>query len=142
MPNAFVHLDRDSLTITVEFDKEESLVIKKDDLNMSFFSRGAGGQNVNRHMNGVRLIYRIPEQYIIPEKEVFELLTSSIASRSREANMTLAFTQLAEKLENYFYVHKPRKKTKVPKKAKEKRLKDKKKRSQLKDSRQQLPLDL
>lgn len=128
--------------IIVRFEGVDDLEIKKDDLNISFFSRGAGGQNVNRHMNGVRMIYRIPESYINPTQATHELVTSSIASRSKEANLTSSFLQMTEKLEHYFYIKPDRKTTKVPKQEKKKRLENKKKRSQLKESRQQLKLDL
>lgn len=134
---------------TFEFDPENErmgvlipgkmpLVIHKKDLDISYFSGGPGGQNVNRNMNGVRLIYRIPRTHLLPFKRTKELIAKSIAQRSREQNFKQAFADLAQKMAEYFYVAPPRHKTKVPKASKRRRLEDKKKNSQLKSQRKKV----
>ncbi len=137
----FVTFDRDSLTITAALP-EGKLEIKKDDVEISFFSGGPGGQNVNKNQNGVRLIYQIPDEYRRSAQKTRELVTRSIGQRSREQNLAQAFSQLTDKLRRYFYVQPERKKTRIPKKSKEKRLHDKKLQSQKKQSRQNAKAEL
>lgn len=128
MQNDFVSFDREKLEITIHLEKSD-VIIGKNDVYISYFSGGPGGQNVNRNMNGVRLIYRIPEQYRMAAAKTREVVTKSISQRKREQNLTLAFEQLAYKIHRYFYVRPERKKTKIPKSSREKRLKGKKIRS-------------
>ncbi len=142
MEKDFVQLDKDKLLITVKLDDGGMLVIGKDDVDISSFSGGPGGQNVNRNMVGVRLIYRIPEDYLSAAKKTRELVTKSMSQRSHEQNMLQAFRQLADKVRRYFYVQPERKKTKTPKRAKEKRLSNKKMQSQKKQSRKKVFGDL
>jgi len=137
----FFEFDREKMTFTASLPEGE-LKISKEDLEISFFSGGPGGQNVNKNQNGVRLIYRIPEEFRRTAQKTRELVTRSMGQRSREQNLTQAFSQLAEKLRRYFYVRPERKSTRVPKKSKEKRLHDKKFRSQKKQSRQSPKHDL
>ncbi len=139
--NDFVQFDRDNLTITVQLP-EGKLRIKKDDVEISFFSGGPGGQNVNKNQNGVRLIYRIPDVHRRYSQKTRELVTRSIGQRKRDQNITQAFSQLTDKLRRYFYVQPERKKSKISRKSKEKRLQNKKIQSQKKQSRQKVTGDL
>lgn len=132
-----VHFDRDKQVITVQA-KGRSLTIRKDDLEVSYFSGGKGGQNVNRHLNGVRLIYRIPNEFRMPNKKTTTVVTKSLHQRHQEQNLIIAFKQLADKLNSYFYVAPFRKKTKTPRRAKERRLENKKFQSQKKKDRKKV----
>ncbi len=136
MEKNFVTFDREKFTITVDFAGKNKLEINKSDIQISFFSGGPGGQHTNRHMNGVRLIYAIPEEYKRTASKTQELISRSMNQRSQEQNLNQAFSQLAEKIKKYFYVPTRRKKTRVPKGSKERRLSSKKIRSQKKQSRQ------
>lgn len=106
----------------------------KGDLEISYFSGGPGGQNVNKTMNGVRLVFTLSENYRRPGKSPV-LISTCIDERSREQNYAKAWRKLAEKVRAYFYVKPKRKPTKITKSAKEKRLKGKKIRSQIKQAR-------
>jgi len=124
--------------MTVRVSGKGELKIGLEDLSVSYFSGGPGGQNVNKNVNGVRLIYEIPEDYLNAFQKTRQLVTRSISQRSKEQNMKIAFDQLAEKVERYFYVPPNRKKTKVPKGSKEKRLQSKKMRGKLKHDRKKV----
>lgn len=126
MENDFVHFDRDALRITVQFKTKPPLVVDLDHLDISYFSGGPGGQNVNKNMSGVRLIFRIPEGYRMGALKTRELIAKSIGERQREQNLAMAFRTLAGKLRDYFYVKPYRKPTKTPYRAKQKRLTGKK----------------
>ena len=136
MENDFVHFDRDALTITVNFKTKPALVVGLNQIEVSYFSGGPGGQNVNKNMSGVRLIYRIPESYRMGGLKTRELIAKSIGERQREQNMAQAFRTLAGKLRDYFYVKPFRKPTKTPYRAKQKRLTGKKILSLKKQARQ------
>lgn len=127
--------DRGKQLITVKTDNKGTLEIGPDKVSVSYFSGGPGGQNVNKNVNGVRLIYHIPEGYLNAFQKTRQLVTRSISQRSREQNHKVAFDQLAEKLKRYFYVAPKRKNTKVPKGSKMKRLQSKKMRGKLKQDR-------
>ena len=135
MEKDFVEFDRENLTITVHLDDDKDIVISKSNIDISYFSGGPGGQNVNKNMNGVRLIYRIPDEYIRSAQKTRELVTKSMGQRRKEQNVTQAFEQLADKIRRYFYVQPERKKTKTPKSAKEKRIHGKKLRGRTKGLR-------
>lgn len=137
MNTNLITFDRANLIITVNLSKGD-LVIKKDDVQISYFSGGPGGQNVNRNMSGVRIIYHIPDEHRKPFAKTREIVTRSINQRKKEQNLIQAFGQLAQKLNRYFYVKPTRKKTKTPRRAKEKRLKGKKMKSLKKQSRQKV----
>ena len=137
MNEPWFEFDQDAGVITVRLAGKKELRITESDVQHSFFSTGSGGQNVNRHMNGVRLAYEIPPEYRLAQKTK-ELVTRSIAQRSQQSNFQMAFQQLADKVKQYFYIPPFRKKTRTPKKAKERRLSDKKFRSQKKDSRRKV----
>lgn len=137
MEQDFVTYDRDSLTITVRPGGKPDLVIKKENVDISYYSGGPGGQNVNRSMNGVRVIYRIPDDYRRQAFRTQEIMTRSMSQRSQEQNLHQAFEQLAHKLRSYFYVKPRRKKSKVPGWSKKKRMRDKKMHSLKKQTRRQ-----
>ena len=142
MENDFVHFDRDALKITVQFKAKPPLVVDLDHLDISFFSGGPGGQNVNKNMSGVRLIYHIPDGYRMGALKTRELIAKSIGQRQREQNLAEAFRSLADKIRSYFYVKPFRKPTKTPRSAKEKRLGGKKMASLKKRNRKIGKLDL
>jgi ribosome-associated protein len=135
MENDFVEIDRENLKITVHLRGGKDLVIGKYDIEISYFSGGPGGQNVNKNMNGVRLIYRIPTGHLRGGQKTRELVTRSINQRKKEQNIAQAFEQLADKLRRYFYVQPQRKKTRTPKSAKEKRIHGKKMKGRIKELR-------
>lgn len=142
MQKDFVTLDREALKITVVLDHAENLVVTKNDVEISYYSGGPGGQNVNRSMNGVRIIYEIPESHRRGGAKTKELITRSMNQRSQEQNLRRAFEQLFYKLHRYFYVKPTRKKTRVPGSSKEKRLKNKKMQSLKKEARKSPSADL
>ena len=138
MENDFVTFDRDRLTITIRLEGKKDLVLNKDNVDISYFSGGPGGQHANRNINGVRLIYRIPDDYRRIAQKTQQLVTRVIGKRSMHHNLQTAFEQLAHKVRQYFYVPPRRKKTKVPKRAKEKRLRGKKMKSMKKETRKRV----
>lgn len=139
--NQLTTFNKEKLTITVHTHRGE-LVIGKDDVEISFFSGGPGGQNVNKNQNGVRVIYKIPVEFLRPAQKTREIVTRCINQRKREQNIIVAFEQLAEKLGRYFYTPPARKRTRTPRSAKEKRLTSKKLLSQKKQGRQSLKHEL
>lgn len=134
-PNHWFEYDPHNEKIGVLLPGKLPLVITKEDVDVSYFSGGHGGQNLNRHMNGVRLIYRIPSKYQLSFKKTKEIISKSIGQRSREQNFKEAFKHLAEKVELYFYMPPHRKATRVPNASKLKRIAEKKLRGQLKEQR-------
>jgi ribosome-associated protein len=142
MEKDLVEIDRENLKIIVHLGGGKDLVIGKYDIETSYFSGGPGGQNVNKNMNGVRLIYRIPNEYVRGGQKTRELVTRSINQRKKEQNVTLAFEQLADKIRRYFYVQPQRKKTRTPRSAKEKRMYGKKMKGKIKGLRGDVRGDL
>ncbi|MDH5596464.1 MAG: hypothetical protein OEY44_00025 [Candidatus Peregrinibacteria bacterium] len=130
--------DREGQVVTIRVAGKKELKIRLADCEISHFSGGPGGQNVNRHMNGVRLIYRMPEEYVLFHKKTRELIARSMNERSQEQNLRAAFETMAEKLRQYFYVPELRKKTRVPKGSKKKRLENKKLRGRVKEGRKKV----
>jgi len=135
MENDFVHFDRDTQAITVKFKAKPPLVVGLFNLEVSYFSGGPGGQNVNKNMSGVRLIFRIPEGYRMPSRKVHDLIVTCMEQRQREQNMLGAFGSLAGKLRSYFYVKPYRKPTKATYGSKQRRLGGKKIHSAIKRNR-------
>ncbi len=138
MEKDWFEYDREKHQITVRQGDKDKLVITQGDVSVSYFSGGPGGQNVNRNISGVRLIYQIPEDKLNVFQKTRQLVSRSISQRSKERNMKQAFDQLAEKVRRYFYVQPDRKKTKVPKRSKRKRLQSKKMRGKLKQDRKKV----
>lgn len=138
MERDLIKFAREKHEITVCPPGKQPLLVSKDEVEISFFSGGPGGQNVNKNMNGVRLIYRIPESHLLPFRKTRELIARSMNQRSREQNMKDAFAILAEKLQRYFYVPPRREKTRVPKSSKKKRLNEKKSRASIKQDRKKV----
>ncbi|GEM_PF-1418523 len=136
--NDFVTYDPATLTITVNFPNKPPLVIGSHDpnLRLSHFSHGHGGQNVNKHMSGVQLIYSIPPAYRHITLRTQEVTVRCHEQRHQHANMIGAFKHLAEKLHDYFYVPPARISTKLPYRAKIGRLNAKRHQSFKKKNRQ------
>lgn len=114
------------------------LIITKENLDISYFSGGHGGQNLNRHMNGVRLIYRVPSEYQLPFKKTKEIICKCLNQRKREQNYKEALVHLAEKIQAYFYLPPHRTKTKPTRASKQKRITEKKIHSAIKKDRQKV----
>lgn len=138
MEENWFHYDRQNQLITVRQGGKPELKVSPENVSVSYFSGGPGGQNVNKNLNGVRLIYCIPEAHLNVFQKTRQLVTRSMSQRSREQNMRQAFDQLADKIRQYFYVLPPRKKTKTPKRSKENRLQNKKMRGKLKQDRKKV----
>jgi protein subunit release factor A len=138
MEKDFVAFDREKQEITVRFDDGRNLIIGKNNVDISFFSGGPGGQNVNKNINGVQLIYRIPDGYRRESQKTRQLISRSIAERSQPRNLAQAFSQLAHKVRDYFYIPPVRVKSRTPRKAKERRLENKKYQSYKKESRRKM----
>ena len=137
MENDWFKYDRDKQEITVKINGEV-LVINTDNTDISYFSVGPGGQNVNRNLKGVQLIFNIPEEHRRESQKTRQLVTRVMGKRSLHHNIGEAFQQLANKVHHYFYIPTIRKHTKVPRKSKEKRLEDKKIQSQKKEGRKKV----
>jgi ribosome-associated protein len=142
MENDFIHFDRDNQTITVKFKAKPPLVVGLFNLEVSYFSGGPGGQNVNKNMSGVRLIFRIPEGYRMASRKGHDLIVTCMEQRQREQNLLGAFESLAGKLRSYFYVKPYRKPTKATYGSKQRRLGGKKIHSSIKRNRKISGLDL
>ncbi|MFH0820701.1 MAG: peptide chain release factor-like protein [Candidatus Peregrinibacteria bacterium] len=140
----FVTFDHHALTITVAIEGKPPLVIHQHDPNLriSFYSKGHGGQNVNKHMSGVQLIYQIPEAYRHPSIKTSELITRSHEQRHQHQNLALALHHLATKLHDYFYVPPARFPTRPPYYTKVRRLNEKKKHGYKKELRQKPETEL
>jgi protein subunit release factor B len=85
---------------------------------------GPGGQHRNKNYTGVRLVHK-------PSGEV----VTATRRRSYTRNLADAFERLTERLRGRMHRHKPRKKTRIPRKAHRKRLDGKKQRSETKSLR-------
>jgi len=132
-----VDLDRKTMAIRVVLPNGEKMSIGKDEVQISHFSHGKGGQNVNRHLNGVQLIYRIPEALRRHARKTQQLLVRAGQERSLERNMIQAFEQMREIIFRYFYIAPTRFPTKIGKGVKKRRMQEKQLHS-LKKRRRQL----
>ena len=137
MENDFVLFNPEKQEITVDLNGD-NLVINKNNVDISYFSGGPGGQNVNRNLKGVQLIFRIPDEHRRISQKTQQLVTRVMGKRSLHHNLQTAFEQLTHKIRDYFYIPPVRKKTKTPQKVKERRLKDKKFQSQKKENRKKI----
>ena len=118
-------------------------------------AQGAGGQNVNKVASAIHLRFDIVNCTALPQEIKQRLLQRSdhrITAdgiviikaqqfRTQERNRSDALERLVELLRSALVVAKPRKKTKLPKRAKQKRLDSKRKRSQLKQTRSRVDDD-
>lgn len=138
MEEEWFKYDRENHKITVQQGDKEEFTITSDDVSVSFFSGGPGGQNVNRNVSGVQLIYHIPDEHLNTFQKTRQLVSRSICQRSKTQNMKQAFDQLADKVRRYFYVLPERKKTRTPRRSKEKRLQNKKMRGKVKQDRKKV----
>jgi len=112
-------------------------------------SGGPGGQHVNTSATRVELEFDVTSSSALTEEQkalILERLGSRIDSagvlrlaasehRSQYRNREEAMARLAKLLEDALRVRKPRRKTKVPRAAKEARLEQKKRRSETKRKR-------
>lgn len=138
MEKIWFEYDRNIQRIIIRQENKEAFSITPDDVSVSFFSGGPGGQNVNKNINGVQMIYHIPEERLNVFQKTRQLVSRSIGQRSRDQNMKQAFDQLAEKAKRYFYVFPERKETKIPERSKKKRLQNKKMRGKVKQDRKRV----
>lgn len=138
MQNDFVTFDPEALSLVVNFQGQAPLLVHQHDPNLaiSHFSHGHGGQNLNKHQNGVRLIYTIPEFYRRADRSEHVIEVRCHEQRHQHQNLELAFKHLAEKLHEYFYVAPPRIETQTPFHAHRERLEFKRHRSKKKSLRQ------
>ena len=118
--------------LNVKFQISENKFIEINDKNteITYFSKGNGGQNLNKHEKGVRLKYTIKNN-----GEIKSIIAKCIDQRSLEQNFKKAIKQLIKKIRKHFYKKPDRKESKIPNKAKLKRLNDKKINSQKKEDR-------
>lgn len=122
-----VRFDRDNCLITVHHPNGD-LAIGRDNIALSHFSGGPGGQKVNKTMKGVQLRFTVPESHAVNAVRTRELIVRCINQRSLEQNTLQAFAQLAEKLRAYFYVKPRRRPTRPTRGSRETRLEVKKER--------------
>ncbi|QQR83534.1 hypothetical protein IPJ72_07175 [Candidatus Peregrinibacteria bacterium] len=126
MKKPILHFDWKEGVCRVECPDGPDISIHRDDVSVSYYSRGSGGQHLNRHMSGVRLAYRIPVEFRRKEAKTKEIITRCIAHRSQHKNYLCALDELGRKLAHYFTIQAVRKHSKVPGFSKVKRLHDKK----------------
>lgn len=127
-------MESSPFSIKVFFRSKPPLTITEGDVQVSYFSGGSGGQNVNKHMNGVRL------RYITPKGDV--IMSSCMDQREKDQNFKDAWRTLEQRIRAYFYEKPKRKATKATRSSKEKRIQGKKRRSTIKRARQSKGFDL
>jgi len=127
-----------------------------DDQSISFrFSRsaGPGGQNVNKVNTRVTLLFNVAGCAYLSDGQKRRILTRlpgrvskdgllrvvSQRHRTQKANRQAALERLVELLRAALEKKRARKKTSVPRAAKQKRLEEKKRRSALKQQRRKIP---
>lgn len=112
-------------------------------------AQGAGGQNVNKVASAIHLRFDIAHCTALPDAVRDRLLQrgdqritadgiviiKAQQFRTQEKNRSDALERLAELIRSALVVAKPRKPTKLPRRAKQQRLDSKRKRSQLKTHR-------
>jgi ribosome-associated protein len=112
-------------------------------------AQGAGGQNVNKVASAIHLRFDIAHCTALPDEVRDRLLQrgdqritadgiviiKAQQFRTQERNKSEALERLTELIRSALVVAKPRKKTSLPRRAKQQRLDSKRKRSQLKQHR-------
>src|SRR3954471_13905553 len=118
-------------------------------------SGGPGGQHVNTSSTRIELTWNVASAQSLNETQrarIMEKLASrldgegilrlvSAGSRSQHQNREEVTERFQDVIEKALRIPKPRKRTKVPKGAKEERLREKKKRSEVKAGRQRMGPD-
>jgi ribosome-associated protein len=118
-------------------------------------SGGPGGQHVNTSSTRIELTWNVGTAQSLNEAQrarIMEKLATRIdgegvlrlvstGSRSQHQNKEEVTQRFGEVIEKALRIPKPRKRTKVPKGAKEERLREKKKRSEVKQGRQRMGPD-
>ena len=128
-----------------------NIFIPANELNIQVStSGGPGGQHVNKTSTKVTLRWNLLSSTALNEEQqrrIAERLQSRLTTRgdllvqaddtrSQRSNLDKARERLAELLREALFVHKKRKKTRIPKSVKRRRLDKKKQRSQTKKGRQ------
>jgi protein subunit release factor B len=108
----------------IRLPEDDEALLAECDLEV-FRSSGAGGQHVNTTDSAVRLTHRPSGLVVVSQRE-----------RSQLLNKRECLAKLRAQVERLNYRPPKRKKTKVPRAAKEKRLEHKTRRSQTKSQRQ------
>ncbi len=124
------HLDGDKLK--VHFLDEFSPEVEGE-IDVSHFSKGHGGQNVNKSNKGVHLTFT-------PEDGGEKILSSCIDERSEIQNREKALRNLIEKIRDKYKLNTPRKESKIPGSQKRRRLEAKRRRSETKQLRERIDL--
>ena len=143
-------MEADTLKIT------DALSIPMSEIAISSIrAQGAGGQNVNKVASAIHLRFDAAGSNALPDdvkQRLLEMGDQRITSdgvivikaqvfRTREKNIKDAMQRLAKLIESALVSAKPRKKTKIPKAAKQKRIDDKRKRGLLKQKRRRVDDD-
>ena len=137
MSNNWFTYNKERQIITVQVSGKY-LKIDKNNVDISYFSGGPGGQNANRNLKGVQLIFRIPETFKRTSQKTQQIVTRVMNKRSLHHNIETAFQQLANKIYAYYYIPTRRRKTKIPRRSKEQRITNKKMQSRKKEARKNI----
>ena len=118
-------------------------------------AQGAGGQNINKVASAIHLRFDITNCEALPDDVKSRLLKTgdrritgdgvliikAQEHRTQERNRAAALERLREILQSALHEPRLRRKTRVPKQAKEQRLQDKRRRGRLKQSRKPVEED-
>ena len=131
-------------------DLQNGILINEDELDFTFSrSSGPGGQNVNKVNTRVTVLFNVTNNRALSQPQKKRILTKlatradkngvirvvSQKFRTQKANRNAAVERLTDLINDALKKKPPRKKTKIPLKAKQKRLEEKRKRSLIKKQR-------